>query len=512
MNLRFTEPVLRQLSSSVASRFGLAFPPQRWGDLERAVQAACPDTNTLPAIEHLADRVLDSSLDPSEFQALVQQLTISETYFLREWRALALVAEQIAKERRSNRWLTGRAPRIWSAGCATGEEPFSIAIIVERLFPELKDLAILATDLNASSLARALNGTYGDWSFREAAAWLKLDFFEKAEERRWSVRSEIRNKVSFRYLNLMDGHFPSPWNGTQDQDLIVCRNVLMYCTPEAAERIVGLFSQCLNEGGWLVVGAAEVSLSCFADFDSFLIEGITLYRKRSHPPANISDTSRVTNEIAVSSYATPALAQLSPATTNSKDQESPDDTVVPITVYNTAFAHYQKGDYIQAELLAADLMASGSPVPAAALLLARIYANRGQLQKALTHCEMALAGNKMDLSAHYLRAHILQELDMVTDAVQSLRHALYVDPQFVLGYFSLGTLAERHDGVGDPAKYYETALDLLSRCNPTDILPESDGLLAADLRAIVLRRNPRSGTRECRSSDCKTDLVAGGSR
>ncbi len=155
--------------------------------------------------------------------------------------------DRILPELIRSRSVGNRRLRIWSAGCATGEEPYSIAIALRRALPVPEDwrITILATDINPHILRKASAGVYGEWSFRNAPPWLKGTWFRPKKDGKLEILPEIRKMVSFAYLNLAEDIFPSPVNNTNAMDLIFCRNVLMYFAAERAQEIGESLRGCL---------------------------------------------------------------------------------------------------------------------------------------------------------------------------------------------------------------------------------------------------------------------------
>src|SRR4030042_1729777 len=129
---------------------------------------------------------------------------------------------------------TEKRLRFWSAGCSTGEEPFSLAILLDKLIPDLKDwnVTILATDINTGAIRKAEEGTYSDWSFRDNPPWFKEHYFEKVDGSHHRLLPRIRKIVTFWYLHLSEDHYPALQNNTNAMDFIFCRNVLMDFAPD----------------------------------------------------------------------------------------------------------------------------------------------------------------------------------------------------------------------------------------------------------------------------------------
>ncbi|MDE2258962.1 MAG: protein-glutamate O-methyltransferase CheR, partial [Betaproteobacteria bacterium] len=227
--ITLSDALLSQLSDFLESHIGLHFPKERWRDLERGIAAASRESGHLQT-ETFVDWLLSAPLTRTQIEGLASHLTVGETYFFREKRSLEIFEEQILPELVRARGETERHLRIWSAGCCTGEEPYSIAMLLDRLIPDLKkwNVTILATDINPQFLRKAVLGVYGEWSFRNMPSWLKEQYFKRRENGRFEIQPRIRKMVTFSYLNLAEDAYPSLVNNTNAMDVIFCRNVLMY--------------------------------------------------------------------------------------------------------------------------------------------------------------------------------------------------------------------------------------------------------------------------------------------
>jgi len=216
MITKISDSVFLQLREFVASHLGLYFPGERWPELQRAVCGAAQECGRQHDLDRYIDGLLSPSLTQEQLEVLASHLTIGETYFFRENRSLEILEERIVPELiRAHVGLS--APiRIWSAGCATGEEPCSVAIVLNKLLAGLKDrnVEILATDLNTKSLQKACMGTDGEWSFRGTPHWVRHTYFEAGKEGRCTIVPAIKKMVRFAQLNLMDEAYPPLVNWT----------------------------------------------------------------------------------------------------------------------------------------------------------------------------------------------------------------------------------------------------------------------------------------------------------
>ena len=427
--------LLAAASQSVEAQLGLHFPPERWSDLERGLRGAAEDLG-FAGLEECARALVLAKFDRAAIDALAAQLTVGETYFFRDPATFDVLVTQIfpalAEERR------GRAKRlrIWSAGCCTGEEPYSLAIALRRALADLDDwqITILATDLNPRFLHKAAAGIYGAWSFRGVPAETQAAYFRPRPDGRFEILPAIRRMVTFECLNLVEDVYPSLANNTNAMDLIFCRNVLMYFSREQMRKVVANLRRSLVEGGRLVVSATEAGRELFGEFVPAALPGITLYRKE--PPA-------------------PRAAIAAPPP-------------VPLPARLPAPAPRA-------------LPAAPPDHPADA----RRLANEGRLAEALAACDRALAADKLVAAHHYLRGLILQEQGAFDEAAAALKRALYLDPDFVVAHFALGHLGLRQGQNREAARGFANARALLRTCPPDAVLPESDGITAGRLLAIL---------------------------
>jgi len=465
---------LARLSTFLSAQMGLHFPQQRWGDLERGLAHAAREMG-FPDAESCARSITDASLTQGQIETLARHLTVQETYFFREPATLQAVQTVILPELVRQRRGTEQRLRFWSAGCSSGEEAYTLAILLYRLLPDLKEwhLTILGTDISPNALHKARTGVYGNWSFRGTPAWMKELFFRPAGPGRYEISPQIRQMVTFSYLNLAKDDYPSLLNNTNAMDLILCRNVLMYFDQELGRQVALKLHKSLVEGGWLLVSPAEVSPFTFAPFESVSFPDATAYRKRPLHPPPIPDDAVLP---ARSPSVPPLRAEVpAPAGAATAAQEDP---------LAGAAALYRAGRYGEAAQALQVLLEGGETVAEAYSLLVRSLANGGELDRALYWCERAIAVHKLTAEFHYLRAVILQEKDDAKEARLSLQRALYLDPHLVLAHFALGNLS-LSEGKGKAAKHFTNALNLLKGMPPDAILPESEGMTAGRLKEVI---------------------------
>jgi chemotaxis protein methyltransferase CheR len=281
---RLSDELLSGLSQAVARQTGLQFSRERWPDLERGIRSAIGKLGWADA-ESCVQRLVSAPLPRREIEILAGELTVGETYFFREKRSFEILSDHILPEIARLRRNGERRLRIWSAGCCTGEEPYSIAILLDRILPDLPQwqVTILGTDINPHFLQKAAAGVYSQWSFRDSPSWLKERYFRQIDANHYEIAPSIKKRVLFSYLNLAEDGYPSLATNTNAMDLIFCRNVLMYFSPEKTRHAIHGFRRSLVEQGWLAVSPTETSSELFARYSSVPFDGATFYRKSGVP-------------------------------------------------------------------------------------------------------------------------------------------------------------------------------------------------------------------------------------
>jgi chemotaxis protein methyltransferase CheR len=479
MSHTLTEPLLSQLSAFVTAHMGLHFPSARWRDLELRIGAAAREFGFHDAASCI-QWLVSAPLTQNQLAMLASHLTVGETYFCREPKTFAMLEARILPALLHCRRGSDQRLRIWSAGCCTGEEPYSIAILLSQMIPDLPawHLLILATDIHPRFLQKAAEGVYNAWSFRGTPRWVKERYFTRAKGDGWALLPHIKQMVTFSALNLVDDTYPSLLNNTNAMDIIFCRNVLMYFTPEKAQEVIHKLYRALLPGGWLVVSPSETSHVLFAQFETVHFPDVILYRK---PPSGAVETGSVgASELCLPASPLGAIADASlvgiEAQATIEALRAPPQEDVQL---------YEQGPAAEVAEQP-EAWRSPSEADAQALAqLARVDANQGHLAGALAWCEKALAADKLNPGYHYLLATILQELGQTTESRQSLLRALYLDQHFVLAHFALGTLTRRQGRLKESNKHFANALTLLSAYGQDEILPESEGVTAGRLMEII---------------------------
>jgi len=225
----------------------------------RCLKVASPE-----AYFHLLEFETANSL--TEWETVLPLIVNGETFFFRDKGQWALLEETILPELIARR-SAQRSLRLWSAGCSTGEEAYTLAMAVEHLLPSRRSwkVSILGTDINRSAIEYAKQGSYRPWAFRMVKADLRPRYFvEQADT--WVLKDHIRTMVTFHVGNLFKDAFPSLTAGLYDMDLILCRNVFLYFEPAAITQVTKKMTAVLTRGGYLMTGHHELCAETVAQW------------------------------------------------------------------------------------------------------------------------------------------------------------------------------------------------------------------------------------------------------
>jgi chemotaxis protein methyltransferase CheR len=221
----------------------------------------------------------ESTLDEKELDAMLDVVAIHETYFFRENRQLKAFSDQIVPELAQS----ARPIRIWSAGCSTGEEAYTIAMLLAEQGLLGEDRAqVIASDLSNRVIESSLRGVYGGSSFRTTEPHFRERYFTNAEHGSWRANDMLRSSIQFEQANLIGissqaTEAASPADG--GFDVIFCRNVLMYFDEDAVKKTLRSIHSLLREGGYLLLGHAESLLPIGLGYKAVQIGRELVHRK-----------------------------------------------------------------------------------------------------------------------------------------------------------------------------------------------------------------------------------------
>ncbi len=388
----------------------------------------------------------------AELDSLVGELTIGETYFFRQPEQFDLLRTRIIPEL-LKRNAESRRIRIWSAGCATGAEPYSVALLLRLEFgAALKgwDVSILGTDINVDFIEQARTGVFGSWALREVPEALRQTCFE-ARDRRWQLRAKYRENVSFEYANLA-GQLPFPGAVGDPLDLVLCRNVLIYFSLERMMEIAARLYASLSDGGWLLVGHAEANTAVFSRYVVDGDAGGAVYRRL--PRVNSVGLQRPPSD---SPPKLPSLAGRSERTIHGR---------IPAPVFRSARS-------------APPNRALGTAEDA------RLLADCGQFERAGEICRQLVENDPLNAHAYFTLGLIFEHTSSPREAESAFRRAIYLDRGLVLAHYHCGASLQSAGNVVSARKFFENVIGMLDAVATDERVPEGDGMTAGELRGLA---------------------------
>jgi chemotaxis protein methyltransferase CheR len=512
-SLRIDRDLLQKFTRSIVERTGLSIRQPDWERLQWKITDRVRQLqfNTAQEYYFLLDSVntrhslLEVYRSEREWKQLINSLTVTESYFFRDLGQFNLLRytilpKIIEKNQHLKSLGLGAKPslKIWSAACASGEEPYSIAIVLKECLPDIKDwdISIIGTDINEDALERAQQGIYSPWSFRPMEIDLKQRYFQPCGHR-WKLDQSIRNMVKFDRLNLVEDCFPNSSMNLENIDLILCRNVFIYFQNSAITEVLKKFHQTLRSGGYLMSAHGELQGQILEKFQTHSFCQSVIYQrpqdaevKRSPTPAissfarqnpgdqqvknygssknNLTRSSRDRSSLPFSLRQHPQIAQAPslPSTPSHPDISAVSSTQpLPQTEISKIFCEAVllfKTKLYPATIQKIEQLLSLQPRHLDAYsLIAQAYANLGDYQKATYYCVQAFEVDALFLEGYYLLAQISELQGNLEKAKNLLKQIIYIDPNSAYAYLELSYFYQKEGRIDKSQKMKQNAIDLL---------------------------------------------------
>lgn len=474
--------------NAVLHHLGLQFDEARLGFLAETLQRRVAELRTSVNV-YLRD--LEIGPSANERGALARELTVGETYFFRNSEQFRALGELVLPERMQA--APRKTLRILSAGCASGEEPYSVAILLrETVFDPAWDITVRAVDINPAALDKAARARYSAWALRETPADVQRKWF-RAAGRDQLLDESIRTGVLFEERNLAADD-PVLWQ-PQSFDVIFCRNMIMYFAAEAARALLARIARSLRPGGYLFLGHAETLRGLSDEFHLRHTHGTFYYQRkeptdavgdRRVPPflgfAAAGDAIPISDDawVGVIRAASDRVATLVSAPETPK---RPDSSAPPGWNLAAAFELLRTERFAEALALVRRLPAGSARDPDVLLLTATLLAHSNQPAAAEDACRKLLLIDDLNAGGHYVFALCREAVGDAAGAVEHDRVATYLDPAFAMPRLHLGLLARRAGDRGAARRDLAQALILLRREDASRLLLfgggfSRDGLLA----------------------------------
>ena len=418
-----------------------------------------------------------------EWNALANIITNGESFFFRDRGQFDLLEQNlipqlVEKKRKAQDFNL----KIWSSGCSTGQEPYSLAILLDKIIPDISqwNINVIGTDINQDFLNKARIGIYQDWSFRLTQPSFKKYYFTSSKEG-WKINPNIRNLVTFYADNIVQDQItPIPCLGV---DLILCRNVFIYFQKASVVKGINKFYTALNSGGYFMTGHAELQGITLNQFKILSFPESVIYQKPkngiiAHNSALLESKTDVESikidldtEISLLSfnsdsnslgldelnldidYLTQSPSKIS-AHDNNQSLEANNlipelETLLSQGKYNQVI---QQGQKISEQQLDSHIIY---------YLIAQAYAKQNNLVQAEIYCQKALDIDSIFIPSLYLLAEIAQTKNDLKKAKEFLKRIIYLEPSSVIAYIELGSVYIRDRDLTRASKMYHTAYKIL---------------------------------------------------
>lgn len=387
--------------------------------------------------------------DPREFRRIIDSLTVRETFFYRYESQFDAFRDHLLPRMLAGARAEGRPVRVWSAGCCSGEEPFTLAIIAAEMGCA-NEIAILGTDINENYLEAAETGVFSRRSIEKLPQPILEKYFTAVRDQ-FLIGDELRRSVTFKWLNLADTTYPSFLNGTSALDMIWCRNVLIYFDKASVQTIIDRFTDCLVPSGVLALGHSEMlprdwNLTVAPVGDAFF------YTRRGAappPPPKVIAKTPPTRPAPLKPRPVVAHSPLAPPLAPLQDSHALLD---------------------QAEALA----------------------NDGRVADAERTCVAAIARDPSLERAHYLLG--LLAMDRPNQALAHFRKAIYLDPAHLAARLHLAQCAEKLGRTGEAIREYRNLERLAAPRSPDEVLDAREGITVGMLMLMGRRSLARLET------------------
>lgn len=432
-------------------------------------------------------KFLSSSVENyDELNKLIGLLTVGETSFFR-YRShrealLNYVVPRLIEKNRGCRRL-----KIWSAGCSTGEEPYSLAVLLLEHFPELVDwdIQILATDINKRALRHAREGIYGERALRMMEEPLRNKYFTRTEGH-YLLSRQVRSMVRFGYLNLQTDPFP------KNIDLLMCRNVLIYFEFATIRRIVAEFIGSLSKDGYLFMGHSETMQNVSNRFKRHHQHNAFFYQLKDPVQAKPAIIKKSVSSdlvsppvVARSQKKTGKQAEVKSAQPTTQKPKSIIKQQDPMKLYSEAMVAFEHERFDDAGTLFDKLLELDPGNPRALVGKGLLMANQGKYSDARLCCAQAIKKDDLMPEAYLLRGLILDMEGFMERALVEYQKVLWLDPHFVMAYY---LSAKVHDRLADHEKKQRALRNtarVLELAADQSMIPFSGGLSRSVMLEIV---------------------------
>ncbi|MFA5866383.1 MAG: CheR family methyltransferase [Actinomycetota bacterium] len=424
-------------------------------------------------------RLLERGEDgDEEFKKLLDLVTVNETCFFRNPAQFEVLKRHVLPEIINRKLAAGeKSIRVWSAGCSTGEEAYSVAITLMEALPDPKSwrIDILATDISRQVLGDAQQACYGAHALREIPPVVLRRYFKARGDGKQCLDPAIVDMVSFNYHNLVKEPYPLLILG--GWDIIFCRNVTIYFKLETVRAVVGGFYNALRDGGYLFIGHAESLYKVSDDFIPVHLGHAYVYKKdlaarAASPETGVAPLIIATEKDKGAEANVKTRKLVKPAPRHEFRREEDKEGV-----YARAYEHFVREEFDEAAALAVKFAKADPDSTQGHVLLANIYINQGRNERALKEARTVLMLEPTSAKGHYLLGLIKERQGRVDDAVAEYKQVLRLDSGFALAHMNLAEIYKGKYMAAEAEREYNSAIEALGHSPRGDWADFAGGFL-----------------------------------
>ncbi|MBI4651394.1 hypothetical protein HY745_08955 [Candidatus Desantisbacteria bacterium] len=418
----------------------------------------------------------------TEFKELLNLITINETCFFRnpaQFKALqdVVIPEILNKKKGANKKIN-----IWAAGCSSGEEPYTIAMILIHTILDIRDwnIHILGTDVNPHVLELAQKGVYQKWSMRLVNENYRISCFDRIDENNYAIKENIKKLVEYKYFNLIE--IPYPLSEMKNWDIIFCRNVTIYFKHESTERVIHNFYNSLLEGGYLFIGHSETLNQCKESFTLVEYKNAFFYRKGIPDTLNITVKRNIAWE---KDDDKSGLIQLPERRKNVIEAD------VTKSKYSEDKRRNKEKEKIQSLEITSPSKLKHCIREESELLLkkAEEFLNNGKTDEALKLCLEAKEVDPLFYESYFFLGVIYKDNGNICESIIQFEKVIYINPCCFLAHFYLGDLYFQIDELEKSIISYNNAIKYSSTNENKEGQSRFDEIMSRQTLVQVCKNN-----------------------
>lgn len=429
----FNQGELNRVREHIRKTTGISISPEKTSALQNSLQIRFQALDAIKSVDEYLKFLKYHPQGGNELKEMIKLITITKTDFFRYPPQFEALEKWVLPELMCNS--QNKEIAIWSAGCATGEEPYSIALTIIRSNHSLPSSlsSVLATDINVEALETARKGIYPIRKTRNIPQSLFAKYFQKLDSESYQLDDSIKKMIDFEYHNLVDSDYPTPSKG--QWDIIFCRNVSIYFDLETTREILDKFFNVVSDGGYLFIGHSESLFNIFDKFRLVEVGNILIYRKEKEP-------RRKFPEQRVHLFAQPH-PPISPPEPTPPPASPPEPELPPPPEpndYRLALEEFNHKHYSRALELLDGFIQENPQNPIPHLTRGNVLCDMYEYEEAVNSYQTAIEIDPLLSEAYLLLGITLRKKGDYDNAISFLKRALFVDENISPASFMLGLI------------------------------------------------------------------------